>query len=173
MSYPREFEKAVTGLLEDEGGYVHDLRDPGGETKYGISKRSYPDLDIKNLTIDQAKAIYYRDYWQSLRLSEVPHRRIQAELLDSAVLCGPFFAATALQRSLHILDEQVKVDGRIGAETLAATRRICDKSPKALFICLNGYQFMRFDAICADHPDQRRFARGWITRRVQQWQEGW
>jgi lysozyme family protein len=46
-----------------EGGYSFDLGDPGGETKYGISKRTYPHLDIKNLTLDDAKWLYSKDYW--------------------------------------------------------------------------------------------------------------
>ena len=57
------FEQAVAFVLRHEGGYGNDPRDPGGETKFGISKRAYPGLDIKSLTEDQAKAIYRRDYW--------------------------------------------------------------------------------------------------------------
>lgn len=55
-----QFEQAVAFTLSWEGGYAEDS---GGPTKYGISQRSYPTLDIKNLTLDQAKAIYYEDYW--------------------------------------------------------------------------------------------------------------
>ena len=58
------FDLAIPIVLENEGGYVNDPADPGGETKYGISKRSYPALDIKNLTVEQATAIYLRDFWQ-------------------------------------------------------------------------------------------------------------
>lgn len=57
------FERAVAFIFRHEGGYVNDLRDPGGETKYGISKRAYPNLDIKELTEDKAKEIYRRYYW--------------------------------------------------------------------------------------------------------------
>lgn len=57
------FETALAFVLKHEGGYVNDPQDPGGETKYGISKRAYPNLDIKGLTEDGAKAIYRRDYW--------------------------------------------------------------------------------------------------------------
>jgi lysozyme family protein len=57
------FEEAIGGVIADEGGYVNDPKDPGGETKYGISKRSYPNLDIKNLTLQQAKDIYKQDFW--------------------------------------------------------------------------------------------------------------
>ena len=62
--YNARFLKAFEKVLRHEGGYVNDPLDLGGETKYGISKRSYPHLDIKNLTLDQAKQIYFRDFWQ-------------------------------------------------------------------------------------------------------------
>ena len=57
------FGVAVDFVLKWEGGYVNDPNDLGGETKYGISSRAYPYLDIKNLTIEDAKKIYYEDYW--------------------------------------------------------------------------------------------------------------
>jgi len=46
------------------GGYTNDPVDPGGETKWGISKRANPDVDIKNLTRDQAVEIYKKRYWK-------------------------------------------------------------------------------------------------------------
>ncbi|KWT73781.1 glycoside hydrolase family 108 protein [Candidatus Magnetominusculus xianensis] len=61
--YDKNFEKSIAFVLEVEGGYVNNSNDPGGETKYGISKRSYPYLAIKDLTVDAAKKIYYEDYW--------------------------------------------------------------------------------------------------------------
>lgn len=57
------FERSIAFVLRHEGGYVNDPRDPGGETKFGISKRAYPALDIKSITEEQAKGIYKRDYW--------------------------------------------------------------------------------------------------------------
>ena len=57
------FERCFVFVLRHEGGYVNDPRDPGGETKYGISKRAYPLLNIKNLSIEDAKMIYRKDYW--------------------------------------------------------------------------------------------------------------
>ena len=59
------FERAIAFVLKWEGGYVNDPKDPGGETKYGISKRAHPTLDIKSLTEAQAKEIYRTDYWQA------------------------------------------------------------------------------------------------------------
>ena len=61
------FDEIIEVVLHHEGGYVNDPKDPGGETNYGISKRAYPDVDIKNLTEDGAKDIYRRDYWEKYR----------------------------------------------------------------------------------------------------------
>ena len=60
------FEAAVTAVIEEEGGYTADPRDPGGETKYGISKRAFPEEDIPNLTVERAKELYKRSYWYPL-----------------------------------------------------------------------------------------------------------
>lgn len=57
------FDVAIEFTLFWEGGYVFNPKDPGGETKYGISKRAYPHLDIKKLTVEKAKEIYFKDYW--------------------------------------------------------------------------------------------------------------
>ncbi len=58
------FDKYCDFMIDElEGGYEDDPQDRGGETKYGISKRAHPTLDIKNLTIDHAKTIYRSDYW--------------------------------------------------------------------------------------------------------------
>jgi len=75
--YPDDFLKAFAFVLKWEvggdlthGGYLSAARaaqrgDPGGETKWGISRRSYPDLDIEHLTLDRAREIYFADYWEN------------------------------------------------------------------------------------------------------------
>ena len=68
------FPAFINRILGHEGGYVNDPQDPGGETNWGISKRSYPGEDIKNLTLDQAAAIYRRDYWDMARAGDLPGR---------------------------------------------------------------------------------------------------
>ena len=65
MIYNQNFEVAMKFIFKWEGGYVNDPDDPGGETKFGISKRSYPEVDIKNLTKERAKELYFRDYWNT------------------------------------------------------------------------------------------------------------
>lgn len=61
----KDFKDAFDFTIGWEGGYVNHPSDPGGETKFGISKRAYPHLNIRKLTIDQAKKIYKKDYWDA------------------------------------------------------------------------------------------------------------
>jgi lysozyme family protein len=74
-------------ILEVEGGYVNDPHDPGGETKFGICKRSYPELDIKNLTIEKAMDIYKRNYWDPLQLEDLPFS-VAFVIFDTAINTG-------------------------------------------------------------------------------------
>lgn len=81
------FTKAMTHVVKWEGGYVNHPSDPGGETKFGISKRSYPHLDIKNLTLKDAFSIYYFDYWRPLHLDDLEFD-LAASIFDAAINVG-------------------------------------------------------------------------------------
>lgn len=59
------FDRCVAFVLKQEAGYVNDPHDAGGETNFGISKKSYPSVDIKSLTRDEAIEIYRDDYWRA------------------------------------------------------------------------------------------------------------
>ena len=98
------FDKAFQITVGVEGGYVNDPADPGGETRYGISKRAHPDVDIKSLTLDQAKAIYQRDYWQQASCERMPPK-IAIAVFDAAVHHGPKTAIKLLQRALKVADD--------------------------------------------------------------------
>ena len=98
------FETAFRFTMGVEGGYVNDPRDPGGETKFGISKRSYPGVDIKSLTLEQAQAIYKRDYWQQASCERMPPK-IAVAVFDAAVHHGPKTAIKLLQRALKVADD--------------------------------------------------------------------
>lgn len=67
------FERAFTLVVGIEAGLVDDPKDPGGLTKYGISQRQYPKVDIRNLTLEDAKAIYLRDYWNAHGLDSLEY----------------------------------------------------------------------------------------------------
>jgi len=68
-------EKTIAHILrmecgpghEDDGAYHNDPKDAGGETKYGISKRAFPKLDISKLPRADAEEIYDKVYWRAIR----------------------------------------------------------------------------------------------------------
>jgi hypothetical protein len=83
-----DFDMAVALVLKHEGGLVDDPNDPGGLTNFGISQRSYPNVDIRNLTADDAKAIYKRDYWFPIGGDAISNQSLANAALDFAVNAG-------------------------------------------------------------------------------------
>lgn len=135
-----------------EGGYVNHPNDPGGETNWGISKRAYPNVDIKNLTRDQAKDIYYRDYWQKCHIAELPEA-VQFDMFDMAVNSGVSAAVKTIQRALG-----VKPDGVWGPNTSRAAANVSD--PQLLDKVFSGYRLQYL----ADLPTWPTFGKGWARR---------
>jgi len=82
------FDKIINFSLRWEGGskITRDPGDPGGTTKWGISQKAYPDLDIEQLTEEQAKEIYKRDYWDEVAMGHYDDLDMCA--FDTAVNCG-------------------------------------------------------------------------------------
>ena len=54
----RTFDEIIEVTLEHEGGYVHDPKDLGGETNFGIAKRFYPDVDLSLIHISEPTRRY-------------------------------------------------------------------------------------------------------------------
>lgn len=114
------YDKAFGIIIGHEGGYVNDPRDPGGETKYGISKRAYPNEDIKGLTLERAKELYRRDYWDAVEAESLPVG-VRLMVFDCAVNCGLTAAKKLLQRAAGAKD-----DGIIGPRTREAISKTPD-----------------------------------------------
>ncbi len=158
-----EFKPAVEKILQYEGGYVNNPKDPGGETNFGISKRQYPSLDIKNLTRDRATSIYYNDYWSPLLLNQINSQAVAEEMLDIAVNLGAGKAARFLQEAINLLfGSDLPVDGVIGKKTIDAANMY--RYPAVLAKVLNGMQFEHYHKRVDTHPDQREFLRSWLAR---------
>lgn len=107
-----EFETAFNRIMNYEGDYVNDPDDPGGETKWGISKRSYPNLIIKDLTREDAQNIYRKDFWIPLNISKLSDT-ITFQLFDFAINSGIQTAIRYFQRALNVAD-----DGYFGLESI-------------------------------------------------------
>jgi lysozyme family protein len=147
------FDQAFDHLIGHEGGYVNSPADPGGETKFGISKRSYPQLDIKALTLDQAKTIYLADYWTKAGCPKVPEA-VRFDLFDMAVNSGIEQAIRVLQQAVF-----VTADGAIGPNTLTA---LSATDPYKLMVRFNALR-LAFMAGLSNWPV---FSRGWALRIV-------
>ena len=92
------FYDALQFTLSWEGGYVNDPEDPGGETKWGISKTFHPHLNIKEITPEQAARIYYEEYWEPAWCDMLPSP-LSTVMFDTAVLCGVGRAKQFLRES--------------------------------------------------------------------------
>jgi lysozyme family protein len=149
------FEACMPFVFEEEGGYADHPADPGGETNFGISKRQYPDLDIRALTRDQAMAIYRRDYWDAFRCDELPIG-MDLMMFDAAVQHQPKTAVSLIQRAVG-----AAVDGMIGPATLGAARAAdLEKAIIRYFIARAG---LYTNLITAD-ASKAAFRDGWFAR---------
>ena len=97
----QQFILIVTDTLQFEKGEVNDPDDPGKETKWGISKRSYPQLDIAALTIEQAIEIYFQDFWISPGFNFMDDFDLTRQAFDLGVNCGTRTAIKMLQRAVN------------------------------------------------------------------------
>ena len=152
----KNFNEIIEKVLEHEGGYVNDPTDLGGETKYGITKRFYPNVDIKNLTIEQAKEIYKKDYWDKNKVESLP-QNLWHIYFDMCVNMGKRTAVKVLQRAANNRGKDLEVDGGLGPKTIEA---------------LNGVELDRVRAFRVKYyvdlitakPEQEKFYLGWFRR---------
>lgn len=150
-----DFEQAFQRVLGSEGGYSNDPRDPGGETKFGISRLAYPGEDIKGMTIERAHEIYRRDYWGPAGCDAVPDGA-KLPLFDAAVNSGVKTAIKLLQRACG-----TSPDGILGPLTLQAVQSM--PAPR-LVARLVGQRL----ALLVSLPAWPTYSRGWTLRVVDQ-----
>lgn len=143
------FDESFDRLIGHEGGYVNDARDPGGETKFGISKRQYPALDIANLTREDAKAIYRSDFWNRAACDQYA---FGYDVFDAAVNSGIENAVRFLQRAVGVAD-----DGHVGPATLAAIRAMTDCAVSKNFNAERLYFMVKLKTFDT-------YGRGWVKR---------
>lgn len=158
-----DFQVAVTDLIDRwEGGYVNDPKDPGGETKYGISKRAYPAVDIANLTRERAEALYQVDYWTPCQLEDVDAAPVATKMLNMAVNMGTGTAIRSWQRALNYIHKPAQVDGVMGPATIA---RINQAYPFLLLEVLRAYHALHYIEL-VEGPDPRftKFSIDWLRR---------
>ncbi len=153
------FDRAILLILRHEGGYVNDPKDPGGETNFGISKRSYLEIDIKSLTKQSASEIYYRDYWQPNYCDDLPWP-LAIQVFDYAVNAGSNQAARALQKLVG-----ASVDGWIGPKTVSKAQnyKLHDSGHKHAASRF-AEERIRYYASLRQFP---RYGKAWVRRTIE------
>ncbi len=169
------FEKCVSVVLSNEGGYQCDPADIGNftasgilrGTKYGISARIFPRLDIKNLTEDQAKSIYFKYYWKPMNLEGLKDELLVLHLFDHGVNAGKRTAIRMLQRLA-----EVEADGIIGPVTEKAVNECKPRSKVidgyGLLYTLTEYyiyeRYCYYTDLGNRRPITKRYMKGWYSR---------
>lgn len=145
------FDQACELLAIHEKGYVNDPNDPGGETNRGVSARTYPNEDIKNMTIARSKFLFMRDFWAPCSIDAMPGY-IRFDVFDMAINSGPVPAVKALQRAIGVFP-----DGKVGPKTLMAISSNADDRVLRRF---NAYRML----YCAEAKNWKSHGRGWTIR---------
>jgi len=152
----KTFDEIIEKVLEHEGGYVNDPKDLGGETKYGITKRFYPDVDIKNLTIEQATDIYKSDYWDKNKVESLP-QNLWHIYFDMCVNMGKRTAVKVLQRAAVNKGRDIEVDGGLGPMTIGALKGVeLDR--------VRAFRVKYYVDLITARPEQEKFYLGWFRR---------
>lgn len=150
------FPVAIKFTRGHEGGTNYHVHDRGRLTKFGISQKQYPYLDIENLTWEQAKDIYYNNYWKTCRCDELPGP-VAVVMFDTAVNCGVHSASVWLQKVIG-----AKPDGIIGPETMDKLESGFD--PYDVSGKIVGLRMKRYVKLINRKPNQRAFVVGWMNR---------
>jgi lysozyme family protein len=136
-------------------GYVNDKDDPGGETKFGVAKTANPTVDIKNLTLEQAKAIYKKKYWFGPDCDELPSPMCAA-YFDAVTNHGQSRAVKFLQAALG-----VPRDGKMTASLIKKLRAsdVVAITKKSIDIRDEFYH-----SLVKTKPPLGKFLKGWLAR---------
>ena len=155
-----KFSEAIEIVLKHEGGYVNDPDDPGGETNYGISKRSFPKYDIKNLTEEDAKDIYKRHFWDVSKADKVKDE-LRLDYFDMCVNMGQRSAVKCLQKAVNNSPgNKISVDGRIGPNTIKESKRISVNR-------LQSFRILYYAKLIMKKPTLEKYWYGWYRRSLQ------
>jgi len=172
-------DKAIDVVIGNEGGLVENVNDSGGITKYGISLRFLKSLidvkkygiytdpvtadDIRNLTLDQARAIYKGEFWDHMSLDKLATQKIANYIFDMAVNIGIAPAIKIAQRACWAVMQQYNCiidDGVMGDKTIAMINK-CDFN---LLYAMRSERAGYYHLIVNEHKQDAAFIDGWNRR---------
>ena len=165
------FEDAWHLTMSWEGGdRVHEIPgDPGGLTKYGISQRAHPDVDIANLDAAGARRITKDEYWTPLRIHQLPWE-LRWQVFDMAFNAGVDRSARLLQQAINLCEvsqgtpyrQIIVVDGKIGPRTVAVARDM--PHPDRVARVFKAYRTNHYLRLATNRTKSARFIHGWLRR---------
>jgi len=153
------FLNSVKGVLIREGVASDIPGDAGGITRFGISQRAHPNLDIANISRQDAVDIYADDYWDQLRCDLIISQAVADVVFDFGVNAGVKRSAKTLQKCL----DGVSVDGYIGKKTLTAANAALAPELVLRFTLL---RISYYASIASRRKSQLKFLSGWINRAI-------
>lgn len=156
-----DFEPAVAKTIRREGGdtLTDDPDDPGGLTRYGISKRAHPEVDPRNLTLESAKAIYRRDYWGPCD-GDLLKSQLLAELVFDAAVNMGVSQAVKLAQIAAGLEATGVMDG-----ALLDTLNQADETQFAAAFVLA--KITRYLALVKKNRKLEKYFYGWVRRTLE------
>jgi lysozyme family protein len=180
-AHAADIQKTLAVIYGHEGGLQCDRDDPGnwtggrvgighqGCTKYGIATNTYPNEDIRHLTLKSAGELYKRDFWNPLHLGELKSQGLATEIMDTAVNCGVGTAARIVSRCCNHLNGRgtdFPVNSTISPETIWWLNEYSRSKPNRLrfYKLLNGYQLGRYIDIANKNPKMEKYLNSWLSR---------
>ena len=158
------FNKFLDYIFEVEGGFTDDENDRGGKTKYGIIEEEARKFgytgDMRNLTKDFAKNIYFKKYYLGNKLDKIIDDRVALSIFDWAVNSGGRGIKKA-QIVANKFGANLVIDGIIGNKTLEAINGI---NPEAFLKEYHEMQRTFYKNLAARDDSQEGFLKGWLNR---------
>ena len=153
-----KFNQFIERVLSHEGGYVIHPKDPGGETNWGVTKRTAQANgytgSMRAMTRAQAIEIYRKAFWQRYHADKMPDS-IAFQFFDACINHGYGNAARMLQRAANVPD-----DGVIGAVSLAAINKLPQDD---LLLRFNAERLVFYTKL----GTFTSFGKGWVRRVAQ------
>lgn len=162
--YSPKYDLAFSKTLVHEGGYCNDENDKGGETKYGISQRSHSGVNIKNLTIEKAKTLYYAEYWVDLCLDNVREPEVAGKILDICVNFGKVRGTKVVTRALRavgVLPHPLESEQDWELVTYFVNMA---RSKEGLLAALRSESAALYRMNAEKDETQQKFLNGWLAR---------
>lgn len=164
-----DFNLAIPRILKNEGGYTNNPNDSGGETNWGITvavarENGYKG-NMRTMTVEQAKAIYKKKYWDTLELDLIKQQIIADIIFDISVNAGQGRAAHFLQRTVNLMTKQnIVEDGDVGNTTITRANTLTGQNIEKSVRIISALATSHYIDCCEKAEKNEDFILGWLRR---------